>query len=117
MQLGLKGFFISIRKAVHTEPTQALTERTPAYEPVRTVVESKVADWPVNDTIKYTKETVGLAANIPRKYVVEEVKDKPNYLYMVTAPKGNYSYNYTPFTSMKATFEYKTAEERFEHVH
>lgn len=73
-------------------------------------------DWPVNDTIKYAKETVGLATYIPRKFVVEEVKDKPNYLYTVTAKGNTYFYHYTTFTSMKETFGYKTSEEWFEYV-
>ncbi len=35
-------------------------------------------DWPVNDTVKYAKETVGLATYIPQKYVKDEVKEKVN---------------------------------------
>lgn len=73
-------------------------------------------DWPVNDTIKYAKETVGLATYIPQKYVVKEVKDKPNYLYTLTAKGNNYFYYYTTFTSMKETFGYKTPEEWFAYI-
>ncbi|NDV66897.1 DUF4861 domain-containing protein [Bacteroides sp. 224] len=73
-------------------------------------------DWPVNDTVKYAKETVGLATYIPRQYVVKEVKDKPNYLYTVTAKGSNYFYYYTTFTSMKETFGYKTPEEWFAYI-
>lgn len=73
-------------------------------------------DWPVNDTVKYAKETVGLATYIPQKYVKTEVKDKPNYLYTIGAEGQTYiRYNIT-FTSMKETFGYKTPEEWFAYV-
>ena len=71
---------------------------------------------PVNDTIKYAKETVGLATYIPQKYVKEEVKDKSNYLYTV-GNEGHNSFNYNiTFTSMKETFGYKSPEEWFAYV-
>ncbi len=73
-------------------------------------------NWPVNDTVKYAKETVGLATCIPQKYVKAEVKDKVNYLYTVGA-KGQKSFNYyTMFTSMKETFGYKTPEAWFAYM-
>ena len=73
-------------------------------------------DWPVNDTVKYAKETVGLATCIPQKYVVAEVKDKPNYLYTLTAKGDNYFSYHTTFTSMKETFGYKTPEAWFAYI-
>ena len=73
-------------------------------------------DWPVNDTVKYAKETVGLATCIPQKYVQKESKDKANYLYVVQA-KGRKTFNYNiTFTSMKETFGYKTKEAWFAFV-
>ncbi len=73
-------------------------------------------DWPVNDTVKYAKETVGLAAYIPREYVVEEVKDKSNYLYTLEAPGRESFEHYIMFTSMKETFGYKTPEAWFAYM-
>jgi hypothetical protein len=73
-------------------------------------------DWPVNDTIKYAKETVGLATYIPQKYVKAEVKDKSNYLYTVGAKGAHHIRYYITFTSMKETFGYKTPEEWFVYV-
>lgn len=73
-------------------------------------------DWPVNDTVKYAKETVGLATYIPQHYVREEVKDKPNYLYTLGARGEKKMHYYTTFTSMKETFGYKTPEEWFTYV-
>ncbi len=73
-------------------------------------------DWPVNDTVKYAKETVGLGTYIPRRYVKEEVKDAANYLYSVQAVNQmGFAYHIT-FTSAKETFGYKTAEDWFAHL-
>lgn len=73
-------------------------------------------DWPVNDTVKYAKETVGLATYIPQKYVKAEVKDKPNYLYTIGAKGEKYIRYHITFTSMKETFGYKTPEEWFAYI-
>ena len=73
-------------------------------------------NWPVNDTVKYAKETVGLATCIPAKYIQGEVKDKVNYLYTVGA-EGQKAFDYhITFTSRKETFGYKTPEAWFEYV-
>jgi len=40
-------------------------------------------DWPVNDTVKYAKETVGLAVFIPKAYAGELVHDKSNNLCLL----------------------------------
>lgn len=73
-------------------------------------------DWPVNDTIKYAKETVGLATCLPQNLIKEKVDDGANYLYTIGA-KGESSFTYhISFTSMKETFGYKTPEEWFAYV-
>lgn len=73
-------------------------------------------DWPVNDTVKYKKETVGLATYIPKKYVVKETSDKENFLYTISAPgKSSFRY-YTSFTSCKETFGYPDKEKWFAYV-
>ena len=73
-------------------------------------------DWPVNDTVKYAKETVGLATYIPQKYVKDEVKDKVNYLYTIGAKGSKYFTHNITFTSMKETFGYKTPEAWFAYI-
>ena len=73
-------------------------------------------DWPVNDTVKYAKETVGLATYIPQKYVKDEVKDKANYLYTISAKGNSYFTHNITFTSMKETFGYKTPEAWFAYI-
>jgi hypothetical protein len=40
-------------------------------------------DWPVNDSAKYVKETVGLGVFIPKKYAGEIVQDKQNLLCLL----------------------------------
>ena len=40
-------------------------------------------DWPVNDTVKYAKETVGLAVFIPKAYAGEIVQDQSNLLCLL----------------------------------
>ena len=40
-------------------------------------------DWPVNDSAKYAKETVGLAVFIPQAYAGEIVQDKRNLLCLL----------------------------------
>ena len=40
-------------------------------------------DWPVNDSIKYAKETVGLGVFIPKEYAGEAVHDKQNNLCLL----------------------------------
>ena len=39
--------------------------------------------WPVNDTIKYAKETVGLAISLPEEIVYGETEDSVNHLYII----------------------------------
>ena len=73
-------------------------------------------DWPVNDTVKYAKETVGLGTYIPQKYVKAEVKDKANYLYTIGATGSKYFTHNITFTSMKETFGYKTPEAWFAYI-
>jgi hypothetical protein len=73
-------------------------------------------DWPVNDTVKYAKETVGLAACIPARYTRAEVKDKASYLYTLAAPGERYIRYHATFTSFKETFGYKSPEEWFAHA-
>jgi len=50
-------------------------------------------DWPVNDTVKYAKETVGLGVFIPNAYAGELVHDKHNNLCLLQMKeiKGNKS--------------------------
>ena len=72
--------------------------------------------WPVTDTVKYAKETIGLATYIPKKYVRKEVKDKDNFLYTVSNPGQKSFHHYTMFTSRKETSGYPNAEAWFKYM-
>lgn len=52
--------------------------------PNGTLLVSFGTDWPVNDTVKYSKETVGLAVFIPKEYAGELVQDKSNNLCLLS---------------------------------
>lgn len=58
-------------------------------------------DWPVNDSVKYHKETVGLGVRIPRKYAARPVADKRNELCLLK--EGTYMRFY--LTAVGATKE------------
>ncbi len=48
-----------------------------------TLLASFGTDWPVNDSVKYAKETVGLAVFIPKAYAGDIVQDKSNLLCLL----------------------------------
>lgn len=50
-------------------------------------------DFPVNDTVKYARQTVGLAVKVAERYIVRQVEDNVNYLYLLR-PDGNNQINY-----------------------
>ena len=57
-------------------------------------------DWPVNDSVKYAKETVGLGVFIPAAYAGNLVQDKQNNLCLL---KGTHAHFY--LTCVGATKE------------
>lgn len=69
--------------------------------------------WPVNDTVKYAKETIGIATCVPRRYVRGYVEDPENFLYTVSAPGESALRYHTMFTSRKETFGYPDSEAWF----
>ncbi|MDH6303594.1 rhamnogalacturonyl hydrolase YesR/beta-xylosidase [Parabacteroides sp. PH5-13] len=74
-------------------------------------------DWPVNDTVKYAKETVGLALCLPEGIVQSETQDAANYLYLTKEMPGTTHFNYhINFTSKKETFGYEDREAWFSYV-
>ncbi|AVM57478.1 DUF4861 domain-containing protein [Bacteroides heparinolyticus] len=72
--------------------------------------------WPMTDTAKYAKETIGIATYVPQKYIREEVTDKENFLYTLSAPGSNRFHHYTMFASCKETFGYPTPEAWFAYM-
>lgn len=66
--------------------TQVWTERT---KDGGALMVSWGTDWPVNDTIHYHKQTVGMAVYVPGEYVVETVRDAHNEL-CILKPGAHY---------------------------
>ena len=71
-------------------------------------------DYPSTDTVKWSRETVGLAICIPQKNIVsEEPANKDNYAYVVKAGGKHLQYKVT-YTSANEEFGYHSAKEWFE---
>ena len=69
-------FDAPLDKEVFCTGVQNITGHADMFSDHNGLVASWGTDWPVNDTVKYKKETVGLATYIPKKYVVKETSDK-----------------------------------------
>lgn len=54
-------------------------------------------DWPVNDTTKYAKETVGLAVYVPFPYAGKKVSDSKNNLVLLDLQKSANGKYYAKF--------------------
>lgn len=73
-------------------------------------------DWPATDTLKWKRETVGLAIYMPAKYRVKEVEaNKDNYAYVVKAD-GNQLHYVLSYTSDNEDFGYHSAKSWFDYV-
>ena len=71
-------------------------------------------DYPSTDTVKWSRETVGLAICIPQKNIVsEEPANKDNYAYVVKADGKHMQYKVT-YTSANEEFGYHSAKEWFD---
>ena len=109
-------FDAPLDKEVFCTGVQNITGHADMFSDHNGLVASWGTDWPVNDTVKYAKETVGLGTYLPQKYVVKETSDKENFLYTISAPgKSSFRY-YTSFTSCKETFGYPDKEKWFAYV-
>lgn len=75
-------------------PAKSSTPRTPSDTniiilPNGVLLASWGTDWPVNDSAKYAKETVGLAVFIPKAYAGALVHDKQNNLCLLKSKIEN----------------------------
>ena len=71
---------------VQTIPAKGANDQSSIFNlqlPNGTLLVSFGTDWPVNDSVKYAKETVGLAVFIPKAYAGEIVQDKQNLLCLL----------------------------------
>jgi len=89
--LRIEAFFDEpLKKEIFCTGVQDIVGNSKSFSDHQGLVGSWGTDWPVNDTVKYAKETVGLGTCIPQRYVKSEEKDKANFLYTITAPGSNY---------------------------
>ena len=70
-------------------------------------------DYPAADTIKWKRETVGLAVYVPQKNIVsEEPANKDNYAYVLKVDEKHMAYKVI-YTSDNESFGYHSAKEWF----
>ena len=73
-------------------------------------------DYPSTDTVKWSRETVGLAISIPQKHIAsEEPANKDNYAFVVKADGQHLSYKIN-YTSANEEFGYHSAREWFDYL-
>ena len=73
-------------------------------------------DYPSTDTVKWKRETVGLAICIPQRNIVSEcAANKDNYAYVVKADGKHLSYKVN-YTSANEEFGYHSAKEWFSYL-
>ena len=73
-------------------------------------------DYPSTDTVKWSRETVGLAVLVPRQNIVsEEPANKDNYTYVLKVNGRRMSYK-VKYTSANETFGYHSAQEWFDYL-
>ena len=73
-------------------------------------------DYPSTDTLKWSRETVGLAIYVPSKNIVsEEPANKDNYTYVLKADGRSLSYKVN-YCSDKETFGYHSAKDWFNYL-
>ena len=73
-------------------------------------------DYPSTDTVKWSRETVGLAILLPQQNIVsEEPANKDNYAFVLKVNGRQMSYKVT-YTSANETFGYHSAKEWFDYL-
>ena len=73
-------------------------------------------DYPATDTLKWKRETVGLAVWVPQKNIAsEEPANKDNYTYVLKVDGNSMAYKVT-YTSANETFGYHSAQEWFDYL-
>lgn len=72
---------------VQTIPAKGGKDTITIILPNGIILASWGTDWPVNDSAKYAKETVGLGVFIPKEYAGEIVHDKQNSLCLLRTSK------------------------------
>ena len=67
-------------------------------------------DYPATDTLKWKRETVGLAILIPKEHIVsEEPANKDNYAFVVAPRKGSTANVHCSIFNVQSSMSYKVA--------
>jgi hypothetical protein len=73
-------------------------------------------DYPSTDTLKWKRETVGLAVYVPKQNIVsEEPANKDNYTYVLKVNGNHMAYKVT-YTSANESFGYHSAQDWFNYL-
>lgn len=73
-------------------------------------------DYPSTDTLKWKRETVGLAVYVPQKNIAsEEPANKDNYAYVIKVDGSSMHYKVN-YTSANEQFGYHSADEWFKYL-
>ena len=73
-------------------------------------------DYPATDTLKWKRETVGLAVYVPQKNIVsEEPANKDNYAFVLQVPGTSMHYKVN-YTSANESYGYHSAKEWFSYL-
>lgn len=73
-------------------------------------------DYPSTDTLKWKRETVGLAIYVPQQHLFsEEPANKDNYTYVLRVQGNRMAYKVN-YTSANETFGYHSAQEWFDYL-
>ena len=75
---------------VQTIPAKGGKDTVTIILPNGILLASWGTDWPVNDSVKYAKETVGLGVFIPKEFAGERVHDKQNNLCLLKGTKPHF---------------------------
>ena len=75
---------------VQTIPAKGGSDTITMILPNGVLLASWGTDWPVNDSAKYAKETVGLGVFIPKAFAGENVHDKQNNLCLLKSQITNH---------------------------
>ena len=78
---------------VQTIPAKGGKDTVTMILPNGVLLASWGTDWPVNDSAKYAKETVGLGVFVPKEYVGELVHDKQNNLCLLKLSAFSHQYS------------------------
>lgn len=73
-------------------------------------------DFPVNDTVKYGKQTVGLGVFVPKQYVKQQAEDKPNHLILIGNNEQPFIQYYLTAAALKEKKGYKDADKFFKYL-